>query len=164
MNILDFATSAAGGGLFGFVGQLANRGIGLMEAKQKREDQLLANAHEKERWANEKDLLRLQMEQGAAVAADTLEQTNAAGGWAGFNASMAADAVQQPSYRWVAAVRTLTRPFLTLESQIALVVLLFVGRAKPDILSTVTDTIVFCASASLLWWFGERAQRPRGQK
>ena len=64
----------------------------------------------------------------------------------------------------MAAVRTLTRPFLTLETQLALIALMLIVRDRPGMMEAVIETITFGASASMLWWFGERASNPRGRK
>ncbi len=37
-------------------------------------------------------------------------------------------------------------------------------RDRPGMMEAVIETVTFGASASLLWWFGERAQNPRGRK
>ena len=93
-----------------------------------------------------------------------LELTAAHGSWDGLKASLESEARPTESYRWVAAVRTLTRPFLTLETQLALVALMLIVRDRPGMMEAVIETVTFGASASLLWWFGERASNPRGRK
>lgn len=154
-------TAAAGGGLFGVLGQVANRAFGVWEAREKRKDTLLGYEQDQKRWGHEKDLLEIQMKQKQEAHEQDLERLDVAGSWDGLGESMRAEAALPSSYGWVNAVRSLTRPFLTLESQIALVVVYFAasGAQKADIQITIVETVTFIATASALWWFGERAER-----
>ncbi|MBU2532389.1 MAG: hypothetical protein KKB37_06590, partial [Alphaproteobacteria bacterium] len=83
-----------------------------------------------------------------------LQTANAAGGWQGLHASLAAEAAIGDSYRWVNAVRGLTRPFLTLLLWL-ITAWVFLGSgaaARGEIVETAT----FAATAATLWWFGDR--------
>jgi len=167
--MIDLASAlgaGATGGLFGLIGQVGNRAIGIWEARERRKDMVLTYQQEEKRWGQERALIELQMKARAEETEHELAIAETRGSWAGLAASAEADARAPESYRWVAAVRTLTRPFLTLETQLLLVVLLFVvkDQARVDLLQTVVDTAAFSASTALLWWFGERGQRPRGAK
>lgn len=166
VDIASALGAGATGGLFGLLGQVGNRAIGIWEAREKRKDMVLSYAQEEKRWGQERALLELQMKARAEETENEIALADARGSWDGLRASAEADAHPPESYRWVAAVRTLTRPFLTLETQLLLVVLLFVlkDQARVDLLQTVVDTAAFSASTALLWWFGERGQRPRGSK
>jgi hypothetical protein len=159
MDIGGLASSALGGGLFGFVGQMANRAFGIWETKEKRKDAKLAYEHELA-------LIDKQMQAGREETEQELAVTATAGSWDGLRASVEADAKGGDSYRWVSAIRTLTRPFLTLETQLGVIVLLFLAKdaGRADLVDTVAETILFSASTALLWWFGERASNPRGRK
>jgi len=67
---------------------------------------------------------------------------------------------------WVAAVRALTRPALTL-----LLWMLFAGlfltavlggldeATAAKVVSTALDTVAFAASTAMAWWFGDRGPR-----
>lgn len=156
-ELISMAGSALSGGLFGVLGQIANRAFGVWETREKRKDTALAYSHELA-------LIDKQMRAKAEETEHELQLTAAHGSWDGLRASLEAEAKPAESYRWVSAVRTLTRPFLTLETQIALAVLMFVVRDRPGLMETVIETVTFGASASLLWWFGERASNPRGRK
>lgn len=154
-------TAAAGGGLFGIIGQVANRAFGVWEAREKRKDTLLGYAQEEKRWGHEKVLLEIQMKQAHEAHEQDLERLDVAGSWQGLGESMRAEAALPSSYGWVNAVRSLTRPFLTLESQIALLIVFFTaqGVVRAEIQATIVETVTFIATASALWWFGERAER-----
>jgi hypothetical protein len=153
--------SAAGGGLFGILGQIANRGFAIWERKEARRDAILAYEQEVKRWGHETVLLDLQMKQASESHEQDMESTALDGSWKGLHASLQAEAEIASSYRWVDAVRALTRPFLTLESQVAVAVIFFAasGAQKASIQETIVETITFIAVASALWWFGERAER-----
>jgi hypothetical protein len=156
-ELFSVAGSALSGGLFGVLGQVANRAFGVWEAREKRKDTALAYAHELA-------LIDKQMLAKDQETEHELELTAAHGSWDGLKASLAAEERPSESYRWVAAVRSLTRPFLTLETQLALVALMLIVRDRPSMMDAVIETVTFGASASLLWWFGERASNPRGRK
>lgn len=156
-ELISIAGSALSGGLFGVLGQMANRAFGVWETREKRKDTALAYTHELA-------LIEKQMQAKDQETEHELDLTAAHGSWDGLKASLEAEAKPSESYRWVAAVRTLTRPFLTLETQLALVALMLIVRDRPAMMETVIETVTFGASASLLWWFGERATYPRGRK
>jgi hypothetical protein len=156
-EILSVAGSALSGGLFGVLGQVANRAFGVWETREKRKDTALAYTHELA-------LIDKQMQAKDQETEHELELTAAHGSWDGLKASLESEARATESYRWVAAVRTLTRPFLTLETQLALIALMLIVRDRPGMMEAVIETVTFGASASLLWWFGERASNPRGRK
>lgn len=159
-DIGGLLNAAAGGGMFGLLGNLANRGFAIWETREKRKDTQLSYQQEEKRWANEQQLLRIQMEQQQEAHEQELETTAVAGSWQGLTESIKAENSIGSSYKWVNAVRSLVRPFLTLESQIAAGVIYIAasGPAKATIQQAAAETILFIATASALWWFGERAE------
>lgn len=63
-------------------------------------------------------------------------------------------------YPWVAAILRLMRPVLT----IMLVCITWYIYASTDDLAqqeTIIQSVVFLSSTSILWWFGDRAMRPK---
>ncbi|MEM9843020.1 MAG: hypothetical protein AAF767_10225, partial [Pseudomonadota bacterium] len=59
------------------------------------------------------------------------------------------------SYRWVDAVRGLTRPLLTvLLWMITAAIWAFADAADR---SSIVETATFAATAATLWWFGDRS-------
>lgn len=146
-DIIGVAASAAGGGLFGLIGTTLGRIAGYFERRQ-------TIAHEQRRWAHEVELLHLQRVAAAQETEAELALAQAEGSWAGLDASLAADAAITPSYKWVNAIRALTRPVLTvLLWAITLAVWYTAGAsARANIIETAT----FAATAATLCWFGDR--------
>lgn len=159
-GILGAATS---GGLLGLLGPLAGRAIGIWEKKENRKDAELERAQEVRRWGHEKELLNIQMTQAAEGHEQDFEMRQLDASGAGLTASLEAEKAIGAVPGWVNSVRALIRPFLTLETQIVLVTVYFFSAAKrPDLEAQIVETLVFSASTTLLWWFGERAQRKAG--
>ncbi|MFZ5667916.1 MAG: hypothetical protein ACOY4K_00315 [Pseudomonadota bacterium] len=166
--------AAAGGGLaggalgaaFGALGSILNRGLAIFETRERRKDRQLEMVHEKDRWAHE---LRLAGEARAGRAEDArqaLALADAEGSWKGLNASLNAEAVVGDSWPWVAAVRALTRPALTLLLWVLFAILFIAAAAgaletgtAAGVVRTAVETIAFSASTALAWWFGDRAPR-----
>ena len=149
-DIAGLAASAAGGGLFGLVGTAIGRIAGLVEARQ-------AQAHERARWTHETDMQKLRIEADAAGREADLRKAKASGAWAGLSASMAAEAAIGESYKWVNAVRALTRPTLTVLLW-GITGAVFLGADEAG-QAGIVDTATFAATAATLWWFGDRGPR-----
>lgn len=152
-EVAGLAASAAGGGLFGLVGTVLGRFAGFFEARQRQ-------AHERARWRHETALLELQHRAHAAETEAEMALAETSGSWAGLAASIEAEAAIASSYRWVDAVRGLTRPLLTL------LLWLIAGGiwlgADEAGRSAITDTATFAATAATLWWFGDRGPKQGG--
>ncbi|HEX6865625.1 MAG TPA: hypothetical protein VF122_00190 [Caulobacteraceae bacterium] len=173
---MDVATMAAGGlsggalgAAFGALGSVINRGFSLFEMRERRKDRQLELAHEKERWAHEVALGKQARAAHAEEARQALALSESRGSWAGLKASLEAEAAIPASWPWVAAVRTLTRPALTVLLWL-LYAMVFVcaaaGALAPDaagsVIAGAVDTISFSAATALTWWFGDRAPRRQG--
>ncbi len=149
-DIAGLAASAAGGGLFGLVGTALGRLAGYFEQRQ-------AQAHEKARWGHEVQLIGLQQAAARAETEAEIALSDVQGSWQGLAASMQAEAAIAGSYKWVDAVRGLTRPALTL------LLWLIAGGiwlgADPVSRTAIAETATFGATAATLWWFGDRSPR-----
>lgn len=170
---MDIITTAGGGlaggalgAAFGALGSILNRGLGIFEAREKRKDRQLEMAHEVERWNHDLKLAAEAREGRIEDAKQALAGTNAEGSWRGLDASLRAEAGIGRSWPWVAAVRALTRPALTLLLWILFAALFMsaVGGAleaetAAGVVRTAIETIAFSASTALAWWFGDRAPR-----
>lgn len=153
-EMIGLAASAAGGGVFGLLGTALGRVAGYFERRQQQ-------AHERARWSHETALLELQMQARAEETEAELALADARGSWAGLEASIRAEAAIAPSYRWVDAVRGLTRPTLTvLLWAIAAGIWLGADAAGR---AAITETATFAATAATLWWFGDRGAQ-KGQR
>ena len=147
-DIIGVAASAAGGGLFGLVGTTFGRIVTYFERRQ-------TIAHEERRWAHETDLLQLQQTAAAQETEAELAITQAEGSWAGLEASLAAAAAIAPSFKWVNAVRAMTRPALTVLLWAITLGVWF--SANADQRANIIETTTFAATAATLWWFGDRS-------
>jgi len=166
MDIVGMTGGGALGAAFGALGSVLNRGFGLLEMREKRQDRQLELAHERDRWAHETEIASAERAGQAEAAAQALAQTQAQGSWAGLTGSIAAEAAIAPSWPWVAAVRALTRPALTVMLWLLYATLFLAaaaGALHPDAAASVVtgaaDTISFSAATALTWWFGDRAPR-----
>ncbi|MEO1965444.1 hypothetical protein [Hyphomonas sp.] len=149
-DIAGLAASAAGGGLFGLVGTVIGRIAGVVEARQ-------AQAQERARWVHEAEMQKLRVEADAAGRVADLRQTETSGAWTGLSASLAAEAAIGESYKWVNAVRALTRPVLTVLLW-GITGAVFLGADEVG-QAGIVDTATFAATAATLWWFGDRGPR-----
>jgi hypothetical protein len=159
MELLNTIGGGAVGAVMGALGSAASRGVGLLELRERRKDRAQEIAHER---------AMAQMAQTSksqeAVQAQKLAEVQ--GSYVGLNASIEADRPAE-SYRWVAAVRSLTRPVLTLLLWILFAVMLvFVNQSgganegSTQLIASSLETISFSAATALAWWFGDRAPRP----
>ena len=80
--------------------------------------------------------------------------------------SLKAEQGIEASWPWVAAVRALTRPALTLLLWLLFAMLFLsavAGGLEADtaggVIRTAVETIAFSASTALAWWFGDRAPK-----
>lgn len=172
-SILTAGGSLAGGALgaaFGALGSILNRGMGLLETREKRRDRQIELAHEKERWAHDREMAADSRAAEAAQARQALERAEAEGSWAGLSQSLRAEAsLESGAWPWVAAVRALTRPALTVLLWLLFAILFVSAMAgvlreetAASVVGTAVDTIAFSASTALAWWFGDRAPRREG--
>ena len=147
-DIIGLAASAAGGGVLGLIGTVIGRVAGLIERRQD-------NAQERARWAHDAAMQEARMREMAAATEAQIKLADAAGAWRGLAPSMEAEAVIADSYRWVNAVRALTRPLLWIITG-----LVYLG-ATTEARMGIVETATFAATAATLWWFGDRGQKGR---
>lgn len=147
-DLIGIAASATGGGLFGLFGTALGRVAGFFERQQ-------TIAHEERRWVHEVQLLELQRVAAAQETEAELAIARTEGSWAGLEASLAAEAAIAASYRWVGAVRALTRPLLTVLLWGITIAIWFTADFTSR--ASITETATFAATAATLWWFGDRS-------
>lgn len=151
-DIIGLAASAAGGGVFGLIGTVIGRVAGLIERRQD-------NTQERARWAHDAAMQEARMREMAAATEAQTKLADAAGAWRGLATSMEAEASIGESYKWVNAVRALTRPLLTLLLWV-ITGLVYLG-ASAEARVGIIETATFAATAATLWWFGDRGQKGR---
>lgn len=151
MAIVDIVGAAASGGLFGVLGTVAGRVANYFEKKQ-------ANQHQISMWQHEKEMHRLQMEARAAETEQEIDLAATQGSWSGLEASINAEGRIGKSYKWVDAVRALTRPTLTILLWF-IAASIWLTTADEGLRGRIVETVTFAATAATLWWFGDRAQK-----
>ena len=140
------------GGLFGLVGNLAGKVIGIFEAKQ-------AFAQKKDEWGHEERLLDMQTKAKAAETEQELAVTASSGSWSGLGDSLKAETAIGASYPWVNAARALVRPALTLGLGGFLCTAFFALGPGDAARAAISDSLVFAAVTAIVWWFGDRAPK-----
>ena len=140
MNWTDILGNVASGGLLGLLGTGVNFALGYFQRKQEHAQRI--------------ESLRIEGELNAAKTAGDVAVAREQGAAGAFVASQQAEANIGRSYKWVEAVRALTRPGLT----ILLVILAAVLRYSADeaTRSYIDQNIVVTAVAAVTWWFGQR--------
>lgn len=147
MNWTDILGNVASGGLLGLLGTGVNFALGYFKNKQEHSQRL--------EWARDnRETLALEGQLVAARTAGDLAVAREKGAAEAFVGSQEAEARIGRSYKWVEAVRALTRPGLTL----ILVILAAVLRYSADEATRayIDQNIVVTAVAAVTWWFGQR--------
>lgn len=140
MNWTDILGNVASGGLLGLLGTGVNFALGYFQRKQEHAQRI--------------ESLRLEGELNAAKTAGDVAVAREQGAAGAFVASQQAEANIGRSYKWVEAVRALTRPGLTL----LLVLLATILRYSADEATRayIDQNIIVTAVAAVTWWFGQR--------
>ena len=154
MDLGSILDSGLTGGLFGLVGNVTNKVIGIFTAKQE-------FAQKKEEWGHEERLLDMQMKAKAAETEQELAVTASSGSWSGLGESLKAETAIGTSYPWVNAVRALVRPALTLGLGGFLCAAFFALAPGDASRSAISESLVFAAVTAIVWWFGDRAPKGR---
>jgi hypothetical protein len=131
MALLEILTTLSSGGIIGGLLGLGNR---FLDLRQKREDR----AHE------------------LAMAAALRDSQAMLASWEAFKASQDAARAESeaPTFPWVAAIRTLTRPALTLFLVVIAAAIYFTADAA--LRGDIAWQLLALAGTALGWWFGSR--------
>jgi hypothetical protein len=169
-TILGTGAAAAGGGVFGLLGSAIAAWMKMRQSKQEHE-------FEKDRWAYETELQRLQMQAKQEENEQAIALSSSVGSWDALNVSVGNERKAGESYKWVNAVKDLFRPVLTAGLFVlSYVIFLDVIRRNgvlahvlsPDealeLIKYIVYSVVFSATTSGVWWFGDRAFSPPGMK
>jgi hypothetical protein len=147
-DILALGLDAAAGGVFGLIGTAFGRITGIFERRE-------AHNQEKARWEHEYRLHELNMKSREQESRIELELAAQTGSWNGLAASIKADAAIGQASKWVINVLRLVRPSLTFSLW-----LITAGIFIQTQNQAIVEAAVFAATASTLWWFGDRAPKP----
>ena len=147
-DLMTLGLDAAAGGVFGLIGTAFGRVTGFFERRE-------AHRQEKARWEHEYRLHELNMKSREQESKIELELAAQAGSWAGLEASIKADAALGRASLWVINTLRLVRPSLTF-----LLWLITAGIFLQTQNQAIVEAAVFAATASTLWWFGDRAPKP----
>ena len=148
-NILSIGADAMAGGAFGILGTALGRVASYFERKQ-------TFAQEEKRWGHELHLHELQMRANKQETEMELAITAQKGSWDGLKASLDADANIGIAAQWVINILRLVRPSLTL--LLWLITAWILARTQDG---DIANAAVFAATAATLWWFGDRAPKPK---
>jgi hypothetical protein len=147
MNWIEILGNVASGGLLGLLGTAVNFALGYFKQKQEHRQRL--------EWAkDERETLALRGQLTAAQTAGDLAVAREKGAGEAFTASVEAEGRIASSYRWVDAVRALTRPGLTFLLVVLAAFLRFSADAGTR--AYIDQNIVVTAVAAVTWWFGQR--------
>lgn len=174
-EVLGLGASVASGGVLGLVGAVVGKVGQVFQSAQERKSRALDYEHELK-------LLEMQHEQASREDLHEVEIMETSGSYAGLESSINAEASIQQVSTWVNSLRSLTRPVLTF-SLIGIVTWMFIvlmdaiqtgtnnalvqllGQgAVVEILTYIIYSVVFSASTAVVWWFGDRALTPPGQR
>ena len=146
-DILTLGLDAAAGGVFGLIGTAFGRITGIFERRE-------AHKQEVARWEHEYRLHELNMKSREQESRIELELADQTGSWNGLAASIQADAAIGRASKWVINLLRLVRPSLTF-----LLWLITAGIFVQTQNQAIVEAAVFAATASTLWWFGDRAPK-----
>lgn len=173
-NVLGTAATGAGGAIFGAIGALGGSIVKYFQRKQEIKFQ-------REKWKYETDMFQLQMQDKREEEEHELETISQEGSWSGLTSSIQHDSAPLETHKVINDIKSLFRPFLTtgliivtylifrdmlniLQDQSGYLKELFEPEVIKDILRYIIHSVVFCASTSVVWWYGDRAFSPPGMK
>lgn len=128
--MLDFLSSALGGGALGVILRIGN---GFFE-------EFRAGREHGRKLEEAKVLASIRQDEAA---------------WDAFKASQQAATVPANVHAWVADIVTLFRPFLTI-SLVLIATVIWFYAAEPS-RASMTEQVAFAAFNCVGWWFGDRA-------
>jgi len=128
--MLDFLSSALGGGALGVLLRIGN---GFFE-------EFRAGREHGRKLEEAKVLASIRQDEAA---------------WEAFKASQQAGVVPANVHAWVADIVTLFRPFLTI-SLVLIATVIWFHAAEPS-RASMTEQVAFAAFNCVGWWFGDRA-------
>lgn len=153
MEWLDMLATGAGGVL----GGVLSIGGQWLTHKQAIEMERLKLDGRRVELEHELALIPLETARAMQESEAAIELSNTQGSWEGLTASYQAEGASAAAgtYKWVEAVRSLTRPVLTLGSLAGIGGIALLG--DPAYGMEAAATLQFVGTTSAAWWFGDRA-------
>ena len=169
-SIVGTVLAAGTGGATGLLASILGVWVKKRQATEDRANKALDYEHEI-------TLYELQMQDKSLEAQVNLDTTNAQGSWNGLNTSIQASMGIGVTSQWVTDVKSLFRPTLTLILWIIAFILfhtistidftnnqVFSSTEMVELYRYMIYSVFYAASTATLWWFGDRAFAPPGQK
>jgi hypothetical protein len=151
--VFDFILATLTGGATGIFGSIVGKVFGFIDGWQKeKKDQ-----HDHERTL---EMLKLQNELRSKELESERGIVEAEQAGIAKTASYTHDMSAGISYPWVAAVLRLVRPVLTM-SLIGLMLFVYIRISDLGQQEAIIQSVIYMASTAVLWWFGDRAMRPK---
>jgi hypothetical protein len=151
--MFDFILSVLTGGATGIFGSILGKVFGFIDGWQ--EEKKAKNEHtrtmEMARLQNELRSKELESERGIVEAAQAGQAKTAS-----YQHDMSAGI----SYPWVAAILRLVRPVLTM-ALIGLMLFIYIRISDLAQQEAIIQSVIYMSSTAVLWWFGDRAMRPK---
>ena len=152
--MFDFLTTVISGGATGILGSVLGKAFSFLDSWQ--EEKKAKNDH-----ARTMDMARLQSELRSEELESELGIVEAQAAGEAKTASYQHDMSAGISYPWVAAILRLVRPFLTF-ALIGLMLFIYIRISDLAQQESIIQSVIFLNSTAVLWWFGDRAMRPKG--
>ena len=140
------------GGATGIIGSIIGKAFSFLDMWQK--EKAADSEH-----ARTLELLELQNKIGAEESEREMEIAQAKIDADSRVASYGHDSMAGTSSGWVTDLLRLVRPILTFSLIILVGILYF--KAIPAGRATIEASVIYMASSSVLWWFGDRAMRSK---
>ena len=152
---MDVILGLLTGGATGLIGTIVSGGLKYFNMKQEQ-------SHELKVMEMELKTMDKEAEVALKIEAKKQEGKEAEAAWRGLEASY-----REAGQRWstgssgwivlVDVVRGLMRPLLTLALVVLMGVIYFtLGVDKPTMQAQIVSTVLYLATAAVLWWFGSR--------
>lgn len=151
--MIETWTSLASGGLLGLLGSLCNKGFTLL-------DKVSQTKLRQQEQDFELKKIRLEHQLQQALSTDHVERVNYRTRSSIREASYQHDIGGGKESRWVVNVVRLVRPLLTVGLVILTAFIWYTaGYQDLALRQTVVDAILFCTTAAMTWWFGDRVSK-----
>ena len=151
--MLDFLMTALTGGATGILGSVLGKVFGFIDGWQ--EEKKAKNEH-----GRTMEMTRLQNELRSKEFESELAIVQAQQAGEARTASYQHDMSAGVGYPFVAAILRLVRPLLTF-ALIGLMLFIYIRISDLAQQEAIIQSVIYMASTAVLWWFGDRAMRPK---